>query len=236
MTPRPEIVMLREGTTLKEFLSIHDKHAHSRFPVYKEDGDDIVGTVSVKDIVKTMATEQVSMNKSLESALRPTLFVPESKLVGDLFEEMRRKGVQLAIVVNEYGGVAGLATLKELLEEIVGPVGEEGQTPEEEFETIDQYTFQVEGGMAIDEANTELNLGLPKGDYDTVAGFALSILGHIPAVAETFVSEGLRFEIAEMRGLKIGQIKITHQLEEASSDGTEKSDGASSGRHGRQDI
>ncbi|MDA1189478.1 MAG: hemolysin family protein, partial [Chloroflexi bacterium] len=102
MTPRPEIVMLESEITLGGFLTIHAEHEHSRFPVYKGEPDNIIGTVSVKDILKTMAKEGIVPEQSLIEALRPTIFVPEGKLVGGLFEEMRRKGVQLSIVINEY--------------------------------------------------------------------------------------------------------------------------------------
>ncbi|MBM3945536.1 MAG: hypothetical protein FJ317_08645, partial [SAR202 cluster bacterium] len=135
------------------------------------------------------------------------------------FEEMRRKGVQMSIVVNEYGGVAGLVTLKGLLEELVGSVGEEGETPEEEFEAIDKDTFQVDGGMSIEEANDELELGLPAGDYDTVAGFALQALRRIPQVGDHFHYGNLRFEVTEMSNLKIGRLKIVRRAGRQASHG-----------------
>ncbi|MDA1189546.1 MAG: hypothetical protein O2854_07725, partial [Chloroflexi bacterium] len=123
---------------------------------------------------------------------------------------------------------AGLVNLKELLEELVGPVGEEGETPEEEFEAIDQDTFQVDGGMSIDEANEELGLSIPKGDYDTVAGFTLGMLGHIPEEGEHFHYDTLRFEILEMKNLKIEQIKITRHLFENPQDGIESIESSTS--------
>ena len=105
--------------------------------------------------------------------------------------------------------MAGLVTLKRLLEVVVGPVGEEGEAPEEEFRAIDENTFHVEGGMSIQEANQELEIELPEGEFETIAGFVLETLGHIPVVNEEFEHENLKFEIIDMQGLRIEEIKIT---------------------------
>ena len=135
--------------------------------------------------------------------------MPETKRIAELFEEMRKDGHQMAIIVDEYGGLAGLVTLKRLSEEVVGAHGEEGEAPEDEYESLDDNTFQVEAAMSIDEANEELELNLPDGDFDTLAGFVLDKLGHIPDEGEILEYEDLKIEVIEMRALKIETIKVT---------------------------
>jgi putative hemolysin len=208
MTPRPEIIAIKRGASLREFLDIYSQNSHTRFPVYKDSVDDIIGIISAKDVLKAMATRGIAYEDSVTDLIRDALFVPETKRIAELFDEMRLSGNQMAMMVDEYGGLAGVVTLKRLSEEVVGPVGEEGEAPEEEYETIDENTFQIEGGMSIEEANEELKLGLPEGDFDTVAGFVLQTLGHIPVEGEQFDYRNLTFEIIEMSDLKIETIKV----------------------------
>lgn len=212
MTPRPEIIALQRGASLQEFLDIYAQHSHTRFPVYKDSVDDIIGIISAKDVLKAMATRGIAYEDSVTDVIRDALFVPETKRIAELFDEMRLSGNQMAMVVDEYGGLAGVATLKRLSEEVVGPVGEEGEAPEEEYEAIDENTFQIEGGMSIEEANEELKLNLPEGEFDTVAGFVLQTLGHIPVDGEQFYYTNFTFEVIEMSDLKIETIKVTRLL------------------------
>ena len=209
MTPRNEIVSIERGATLGEFLVMYALNSHTRFPVYREDADNIIGIISAKDILKAMATRGINFDDSVTDVIRDSYFVPETKRIAELFKELRRSGNQMAMAVDEYGGLAGVVTLKRLSEEVVGPVGEEGKAPEEEFEEIGKNTFQVDGGMSIDEANEEMNIDLPDGDFDTVAGFVLDLLGHIPAEGEQFEYNYLKLEIIQMDNLKIETIKVT---------------------------
>ena len=151
----------------------------------------------------------LALDAEITNVIRNPLFVPETKRTAELFDEMRSDGHQMALIVDEYGGLAGLVTLKRLSEEVVGAHGEEGEAPEEEYESLDENTFQVEAAMSIDEANEELKLNLPAGDFDTLAGFVLDRLGHIPHEGETLDYENLKIEVIEMRALKIETIKIT---------------------------
>ena len=209
MTPRNEIVSIERGATLGEFLNIYAQNSHTRFPVYREDADNIIGIISAKDILKAMATRGINVDDSVTDVIRDSYFVPETKRIAELFKELRQSGNQMAMAVDEYGGLAGLVTLKRLSEEVVGPVGEEGAAPEEEFEEISENTFQVDGGMSIDEANEEMEIDLPEGDFDTVAGFVLDLLGHIPSEGEQFEYNNLKLEIMQMDNLKIETIKVT---------------------------
>ncbi len=209
MTPRIEMVSINEGSNFREFLDIYAQNTHTRFPVFTDTVDDITGVISAKDLLNKMANEGVDYNASATDVQREAYFVPETKRISEVFDELRQSGHQMAIVIDEFGGVAGLVTLKRLLEVVVGPVGEEGEAPEEEFRAIDENTFHVEGGMSIQEANQELEIELPEGEFETIAGFVLETLGHIPALNEEFEHENLKFEIIDMQGLRIEEIKIT---------------------------
>ena len=156
-----------------------------------------------------MAQTDLRYEDSVTEAIRDTYFVPETKRISELFDELRMTGHQISLVIDEFGGVSGLVTLKRLLEVVVGPVGEEGESPEEEFRAIDDNTFHVEGGMSIQEANQEMNIELPYGEYETIAGFALDVLGYIPNEGEQFEHENLKFEILDMQDLRIEEISVT---------------------------
>ena len=209
MTPRTEMVSIRRGVSLRDFLGIYSEHFHTRFPVYRDSTDNIVGILSAKDVLRHMSQRGLGYDDSITEAIRDVYFVPETKRVSELFDEMRAVGNQMALVIDEFGGVSGLVTLKRLLEVIVGPVGEEGESPEDEYRAIDENTFIVEGGMSIAEVNEQTRIELPDGDYETIAGFALYVLGHIPNQGERFDYANMTMEITRMAGLKIEEIRVT---------------------------
>ena len=219
MTPRTEIVFVERGATLQEFLWVYTEHSHTRFPIYKGSTDNIVGILSAKDILKAMSSTTIGPEDSVTDVIRDAYFVPETKRIAELFDESRQSGNQMAIAIDEFGGIAGLVSLKSLLEEVVGRVGEEGARPEEEYEALGENTFQIDGGMSVDEVEEELGVELPEGDYETIAGFALDILGHIPTAGEHFEHGDLRVEVTEMKDLKIETVKLTRNAgnREASS-------------------
>ena len=208
MTPRTEIVWVERGSSLQGFLAAYQENYHTRFPVYEGDQDNVVGMLSVKDVLRVMAQDPVVGETSATEVMRQAYFVPETKLLGELFGEMRSGGYQLAMVSDEYGGVAGLVTLKQLVEGIVGPVGEEGEAPEEEAVVLSENAYDLDAGMQVEEANEQLGLGLPEGAYETVAGFVLDSLGHVPEHNEQFVYRDLRFRITEMKGVKIERVLV----------------------------
>ena len=209
MTPRTEIIYVERGATLSSFLDIHAQHFHTRYPVFKETVDNIVGIISAKDVLKALASRTINFDDSVTDLLRDPYFVPETKRIAELFDELRQSGNQISVAIDEYGGVAGLVTLKRLLGEVAGRVGEEGKSPEEEFEALGDNTFQVDGGMSVDEAKKELAIDLPEGDYETVAGFVLDVLGHIPSVGDQFEQGHLKVEVTEMTDLKIETVKVS---------------------------
>jgi len=218
MVPRTEVVWLETGTTINHFYALYGQHPHSRFPVFNDSIDNVTGVVGIKDVLRAVSRDEVDDNSPIESCMRPALFVPETKRIGSLFWEMQREGQQMAVVVDEYGGTAGIVTMELLLEEIVGELGDELRPREREFEAVDEHTIQVDGGMSIHDANEQLDLGLPEGEYETVAGFVLSLLGHIPQEGEQVVydtAEGghasgpsLRLVVTEMHGRKIERVLV----------------------------
>jgi putative hemolysin len=148
---------------------------------------------------------------TINDLVRPAYFAPETKRINELFVEMRDQNYRMCVVVDEYGGTAGVVSLSRLVEEIVGPVGDELAEVEKEFEVINEYTFQVDGSMRIEEANEEMGLDLPEGDYETAAGFVLHLLGHIPRPNEQLRYRDLKLVITEMRGMKIEKILLTKE-------------------------
>jgi CBS domain containing-hemolysin-like protein len=211
MTPRTEIVFIERGTRMGEFLTVYAENAHTRFPVYKGSTDDVVGILSAKDILRAMSTSEVGADDPVTTIIRDAYFVPETKRIAELFDELRGTGNQIAIAIDEFGGIAGLVTLKRLLEEVVGRVGEEGVSPAEEYEALGENTFQLDGSMNVDEVRDELGIDLGEGDFETVAGFVLEVLGHIPAKGETFDFNDLAVEVLEMDRLKIEAVKLTRR-------------------------
>ncbi len=209
MIPRTEVVWLETGTGIGAFYRAFNETPHSRFPVYRDSIDNVVGVVNIKDVLRAAAQGRVAEETTVDELMREAYFVPETKLVGALFVEMQERRQQMAIVVDEYGGTAGIVTLELLLEEMVGRVVDELGKPEREFQTIDERTVRVDGGMAVHEARDELDLPIPEGDYETVAGYVLSVLGHLPEVGEKVVSDGFHITVTEVKGRKIEQVIIT---------------------------
>jgi len=211
MVPRPEVIAIEQGARISEFLALYAESPLSRFPVYQENMDNVVGILSFKDVLMAEARDTITNDSTIDDLVRPAYFAPESKRINALFAEMRDKNFRMCVVVDEYGGAAGIVSLSRLVEEIVGEVGDELVEVEKDFEVINEYTFQVDGSMRLEEVNEEMELDLPEGDYETVAGFVLNRLGHIPAANEQLRYKGLKLVITEMRGRKIEKILLTKE-------------------------
>jgi len=218
IVPRTEVVWVEKGTKLADFLSLYAQSPLSRFPVYEDNMDNVVGILSVKDILMAQAKGAISDEGAIDDLIRPAYFAPETKRISELFAEMRDKNYRMTVVVDEFGGTAGIVSLSRLVEEIVGPVGDELAAIEKEYETINENTFQIDGGMRVEEANEEMGLDIPTGDYETVAGFVLDLLGHIPKQGEQLRYKGLKIVITEMRGMKIEKILLTKERHAATAD------------------
>ena len=209
VTPRPEIVWIEKGCTLGEFLAVHAEHSHTRFPVYEGSTENILGVISNKDAIVGMSKDDLRSNDDVSGYLRPAFFAPETNTISSIFDEMQKAGHNMVLTVDEFGGIGGLATLKQLLGVIVGDIGDDGSAPEEELIEIDDHTYDVNAGMAIAEINDEIGLEIPEGDYQTVAGFILSELGYIPEMGEVVEHGRLRFVIQKMSGVKIESVQLT---------------------------
>ncbi|MBN2187477.1 MAG: HlyC/CorC family transporter [Dehalococcoidia bacterium] len=211
MIPRTEIVWVAQGTKVNDFLDIYTQKPYSRFPVYKDNTDNVVGILSAKDVLMKLADDSASKRTVIDDLVRSAYFIPESKHLGELLAEMRDGGYRMAIVVDEFGGIAGMVTLGLLTEEIMGDIRDELIGEDKDFVVTGDSTFQLDGGFRIEEANEELGLGLPLDDYETVAGFILSHLGRIPKQGEQLKYKNLKFVITEMRGMKIEMVVVTRE-------------------------
>jgi putative hemolysin len=211
MIPRPDVVWVEKGTALADFLTVYSDHPHTRFPVYEDSPDNAVGVLSIKDVLLAQTKGEADGNTPIDKLTRPIVFTPETKHIGSLFREMQAGGNQMAVVVDEYGGIAGIVTLRELLAQLVGRFGDEFARESQEFQAIDEHTYEIDGSMRVEEVNEEMGMSLPTGDYETIAGLVLNRLGHLPKEGEQFRYHDLKFTVKEMRNLRIEKLRITRE-------------------------
>ncbi len=209
MTPRTETVWLSIDARVSDFYKAYSRAPHSRFPVFGASYDRVLGILGIKDVLAGLARGEIDGDSDIEPLMRPPFFVPETKAIGELLREMQTRGVQMAVAVDEFGGIAGIVTLEQVLEEMVGPVHDELRPGELEIQPIDERTIQVDGTLSVEEAREELGIDIPEGPYDTIAGFVLSRLGRVPRQGEQLLLEGFRITVAEMKGPKIERLLLT---------------------------
>ncbi len=209
MVQRPEVVFVEKGATLADFLAIYAQSPLSRFPVYEGNQDNVVGLLSIKDVLMGLTKGTVDRQSSISSFVRPAYFTPENKQISQLFAEMRDHNYHMAVVVDEFGAAVGVASLSQLTEEIVGPVGGEQGETDKEYEIVNDNTFQIDGGMRIEELNEQMSLELPKDDYETLAGFILNLLGRVPKQGDQVKYKNLKIVITKMQGAKIIEVLVT---------------------------
>lgn len=211
MVPRTEIVAVPEDALISDVLFLVSEQGYSRYPVIKENVDNIIGVLYVKDILRKMSKEEVSPNMLIKTFVRDAYYIPESKMVTSLLDEMQKNKFQIAIVLDEHGGTAGLITLEDIIEEIVGGLQDEFEAmeSEKEVEIVDERTFVVSGSTGIDEINELVSIELGTEEYHTIGGFLFGLFGRLPKVGEQVRYHGLRFLILEMDGKKIEKLKIT---------------------------
>ena len=207
-TPRTEIVWLEKGATLTEFLDVYREYSHTRFPVYEESKENVVGILSVKDVLTRLSSDRIEPGDDVTTLLREAYIVPETKSVSDTFAEMRKARHTVALTFDEFGGIAGLATTKQLLEVIVGQVGDEGPAPEEVFTHLGGDSYLVDAAVGISEINDELDLGIPEGDYQTLAGFMLHQLGRIPESGDSVKYGDMTITVKVMDGVRIDEVQL----------------------------
>jgi len=206
MTPRPDIVAIAAGATMSELRTVLREQGYSRMPVFKDSLDNIQGFVFVKDVIQVQ--DEGAAPRPVTALMRPAHFVPETKRVSDLLKEFQRQQVQIAIVVDEYGGTAGLVTLEDLLEEIVGEIRDEYDRESEAITEDGQGGYVVSGKADIDVVNERLGVVIEREGFDTVGGYVLSRLGRVPLVGETFKIDGLSVEIVDAERRRVHRIRI----------------------------
>jgi putative hemolysin len=209
MVPRTDTVWLTHDARVRDFYATYVNTPHSRFPVFEESPDRVVGILGIKDVLAELASGQIDQESAITPLLRRPYFIPETKLIWELLREMQASGVQMAIAVDEFGGTAGIVTLEQLLEEMVGPVRDELRPARPEVQAIDEWTTRVEGTLSVEEAREQLGLDIPEGPYDTIAGFVLSTLGRIPEEGEQLDLPEYNIKVTEMRGPKIEVLQVT---------------------------
>jgi CBS domain containing-hemolysin-like protein len=223
MTPRPDIVAIRAAATVDELRRLVQEQEYSRLPVYSENLDNIVGLVVVKDLIQK--TDAVPGSAKVTEIMRPAAFVPETKRVADLLREFQRKRFQLAVVVDEYGGTAGLVTMEDLLEEIVGEIRDEHDIDEQEsISVISDREAVVEAGTNIEDVNAKLGTELPTEDFETIGGYTVGLFGRLPKEGEEIDgADHTRLRVDRTRGRRILAVRIYYN---GSIDRTQESEDA----------
>ncbi len=223
MTHRTDMVAVDVQKPVMELVATAIEEGYSRIPVYEEDQDDIVGVVYVKDLLKYVGSD-VPQGITLRDIMREPLCVPETKNCGDLFKQMTESHTQLAIVIDEFGGTAGIVTLEDLVESIVGNIQDEYDDEDEEISKIDENTFTIDGITDLDEVDELVGAELPEGDYDTLGGFIISLLGDIPKEGEeTGVDyKNLHFTVLNVEDRRIGKVRVEITPVEADDEEEEK--------------
>jgi CBS domain containing-hemolysin-like protein len=207
MVPRVDMVSVEADAPVEDLLTIIREHGHSRVPVYDDNFDNIVGLVHVKELLTGFRDGRL-VGKARDF-MKPPYLVPETKRVDELFREMRRKKIHMAIAVDEYGGTAGLVTIEDLLEEIVGPIQDEYDAEEAPIKLLSEREALVDGRVHLEEVNDALGLALPVGEVDSIGGFVFSLLGHIPGLGDRVAYDGVELVVERVDGHRIEQVKIT---------------------------
>jgi len=206
MTPRPDIVAIQGNASVADLRALFREQEYSRFPVYQENLDNILGLIRVKDLLRI---DDAALDKHpITSLVRPATFVPETKRVPELLKEFQRKQVQMAIVVDEYGGTAGLVTIEDLLEEIVGEIRDEDDVESEPIVDEGNGSYVFSAKVSFDDLRERLDLEIESQGFETVGGYVLSRLGRVPAVGETFELDGLFVEVLEAERRRIHKVRF----------------------------
>ena len=205
MVPRTDMIVLRADASIDEALETIVKAGYSRIPLYEGDTDNIVGVLYAKDLLKRTRNPNGSKVSSMG---RAPLFVPEQKKVADLLREMQSQRIHMAIVVDEYGGTAGLVTIEDVIEEIVGEIVDEYDQEEPLVEPVDENTIRVDAKMPIDEVNELLNVDLPHEEWDTVGGLVFGLTGRVPTRGEAVRFDSIEFVTERVTGRRIQKVVI----------------------------
>lgn len=212
MTPRTELTAVTYDSTLVDFLKLSLEEGHSRIPVYEQNLDNIRGVLYLKDLMQLTLEGRDLSKETVTAHMREPYFVPETKAVPNLLEEMRQRRIHLAVVVDEYGGTAGVVTIEDLIEEIVGEIQDEHDDKEEspELVRVDKDKIEADGRVALYDLNEFFDTNLPEDeDYDTIAGLLFDRFGHIPTVGEHLKMNGLYMEVLQANDRRIHRVRLT---------------------------
>ncbi len=208
MTPRTDIIAIEVNSDLQKVIDTIEEAGHTRVPVYEDNIDNIVGLVYAKDLLSEIGKN--SADFKLRDKIRKAYFVPETKPLRILLHEFQNQKLHIAVVLDEYGGTAGIVTLEDILEELVGEIADEyEESPTQPAKKIDENTIEADARTSVYDLNDEFELDLPEDeDYETIGGFVFSRLGYIPKTGETFDYKNIKFEITSAEARKIKRIKI----------------------------
>jgi len=209
MVPRVDVVSVDVNTSLEQALPRVLESGHSRLPVYEESADNIIGVLYTRDLLAASARGQGASIPTIRELMRPGFFVPESKRVNEMLTEFQQRRVHLAVVVDEYGGVAGLVTIEDLLEEIVGEIEDEFDREEPSVEQVTTGEYLIDASLSVDEFNAKFNVSLEAKGFDTMGGFLLSRLGRIPLAGDMVEEGDLRLQVVATAGRRIKKLRIT---------------------------
>ncbi|HYP25286.1 MAG TPA: hemolysin family protein [Blastocatellia bacterium] len=219
MRPRPQIVAIEENATVADARRLIIESKYSRIPVYRGQIDDIQGIIYVRDLL--LYCEDDKSQTPLKECLRPAYFVPESKSIRELLEEMQKAKVQISVVIDEYGGVAGLVTIEDIIEEILGEIEDEDRAgASDEVTRLEDGSHLVDGSAEIRKVELLYDKEIVSDDFTTVAGLIISEMGHVPAPGEVLEYKGLRFEIVDSEGKRVNRVRISAIEDPAPGDGT----------------
>ena len=213
MTPRTDMYAIDINDDINKLLEKIDEYKYSRIPVYDESIDNIKGILFVKDLIKPLKNNK---KIDLKKLMREAYFVPESKDIDELFKEMQQNKVQMAVVIDEYGGTAGVITMEDIIEEIVGNIFDEYDDEEIDVKKIDENTYLLNGTITLYELNRLFGVEIPEGDYETLSGYLLDLLGRIPDETEKPVieDENLTYKVEEIEDRRIKYVKVCKNLKE----------------------
>lgn len=215
MSARPEVVGIEQGATLDQVKQMLEESGHSRLPVYKGSLDQIVGILYARDLLKHLGLPADKFD--IKSAMRPAFYVQETKPLRDLLNDFRLQKVHLAVVLDEYGGTAGLVTIEDILEELVGDISDEHEPSEPAMiKRLDDHTWEADARVYIDEVNRVVGTALPEdAGYDTLGGFISTAMGRIPEVGATFENENVKYTIIDAEPQKVNRVKIEFAMQPA---------------------
>jgi CBS domain containing-hemolysin-like protein len=208
MVPRVDMGCLDIEDGIEEFFNIIKKGGYSRVPVFEEKPDNIIGILFVKDVIRWISSSKPLEDLNIKSVLRPAEFVPETKKIDQLFKEMREKKTHIVMVVDEYGGISGLLTLEDILEEIVGEIQDEFDSEEELSKKLKDGSYEIVGDYPIDDFNENFKTDISEEDAETISGFMLSELGHIPDIEEIVEYKNFELTVRDMEDRRITKVSV----------------------------